>query len=56
VSFRSVLDSSFVQIPHESIVPGVLRVGDLSDLAATLAPRTVAIHDGVDGVGRAVAK
>jgi dienelactone hydrolase len=56
VSFRSVLDSSFVQVPHESIVPGILLITDLSDLAAVLAPRSVVFRDRVDGQGRAAAK
>jgi dienelactone hydrolase len=38
-SFRSVLDSPFVQIPHECIIPGLLRDGDLSDVTAALAPQ-----------------
>jgi dienelactone hydrolase len=44
VSFCSILDSPFVQVPHEAIVPGVLLAGDIPDLVAALAaPRDVAI-------------
>ena len=52
VSFRSVLDSPFVQVPHECIVRGILREADLSDLAAAL-PRSVVLRNQVDGLGRA---
>jgi hypothetical protein len=52
VSYRSVLDSPFVQVPLESIVPGVLREGDLPDLAAALVPREMALESLVDGRGR----
>jgi hypothetical protein len=54
VSFQSGLDSQFVQIPHESIVPGVLRECDLSDLAAALAPRAVTLEGLVNARGRLV--
>src|SRR5204863_10098253 len=52
VSYRSVLDSPFVQVPLESIVPGVLREGDLPDLAAALVPREIALESLADGRGR----
>jgi hypothetical protein len=54
VSFRSILDSPFVQVPHECIVPGALTVGDLPDLIAALPPREVHIEGLVDGRGRLV--
>jgi hypothetical protein len=53
-SYRSVLDSPFVQIPHEAIVPGVLQAGDLTGLAAALAPRQLTFESLVDGRGRLV--
>jgi dienelactone hydrolase len=53
-TFRSLLDSPFVQTPLESIVPGVLTAGDLPDLVAALAPRQVALEGLVDGRGRLV--
>lgn len=52
VSFRSVLNSPFVQVPHDCIVPGVLREGDLADLVAALAPCKVTQSNLVDGRGR----
>jgi dienelactone hydrolase len=54
VSYRSVLESPFVQVPHESIVPGVLAGGDLPELLAALAPREVVLSALVDGQGRLV--
>ena len=52
VSYRSILESPFVQAPHAAIVPGVLRDADLPDLASVLAPREVALEALVDGRGR----
>jgi hypothetical protein len=54
VSYQSVLDSPFVQVPHDCIIPGVLRNGDLPDLVAALAPREVRLGQLVDGGGRTV--
>ena len=55
VTYRSLLDSPFVQVPHEAIVPGVLLAGDLPDLVAAMAgPREVALEGPVDGRGRRV--
>ncbi|MDX1944579.1 MAG: hypothetical protein SFU86_04160 [Pirellulaceae bacterium] len=55
VSFASVLDSPFVQVPHACIVPGILEAGDLPDLVACLAPRPVVLEGLVDGRNRLVA-
>ena len=46
--------SPFVQVPHDCIIPGVLREGDLPDLVAALAPCEVRLGQLVDGCGRAV--
>jgi hypothetical protein len=54
VSYHSVLQSPFVQLPHESIMPGMLRDADLPDLVALLAPREVTLEGLVDGRGRLV--
>jgi hypothetical protein len=54
VSFRTVLDSPFVQVPHSCIVPGMLREGDVPDLVAALLPRQITLGGLVDGTGRAV--
>jgi hypothetical protein len=54
VSFRGVLESPFVQVPHDAMVPGLLREVDLPDLVAALAPRTVQLVSMVDALGRHV--
>ncbi len=54
VSFQSVLESPFVQLPHDCVVPGVFETGDLPELAAALAPRPVRLEGLVDGVNRIV--
>jgi dienelactone hydrolase len=54
MSYRSVLDSPFVQVPLDCVVPGVLRECDLPDLVAVLAPRDVGFEGFVDGRGRLV--
>jgi hypothetical protein len=52
--YRSVLDSQFIHIPHDVIVPGALTAGDLCDVAAALAPRPLRLEGLVDGLNRAV--
>jgi dienelactone hydrolase len=54
VSYQSVLESPFVQLPHDCIVPGVFQTGDLPELVAALAPRPVKLEGLVDGVNRTV--
>jgi dienelactone hydrolase len=53
-SYRSVLDSQFVQVPHEAIVPGLLRKGDVTELLDALAPHGVELEELVDGRNRLV--
>jgi cephalosporin-C deacetylase-like acetyl esterase len=50
VSFRSLLRSPFVHVPHDVVVPGALRVSDLDDVAAALAPRALLVEGPVDGL------
>ena len=58
VSYRSALESPFVQVPHASIVPGLLPHADWPELMAGLvsanANRDVRFHELVDGRGRRV--
>ncbi len=54
VSYQSVSDSPFVQVPLDCVVPGVLREGDWCDLVAALVPRDVRLVQLADGRGRAV--
>jgi dienelactone hydrolase len=54
VGYRSVLNSPFVYVPHDVIVPGALTAGDLCDVAAALAPRPIRLEGMVDGLNRRV--
>ena len=46
--------SPFLYLPHDVVIPGALTAGDLSALAAGLAPRPLALVGLVDGLNRAV--
>ncbi len=50
--FRAVLDGPLVLIPHDAVLPGVLTTGDLTDVAAVLAPRPLCLEGLVDGGNR----
>jgi hypothetical protein len=50
--FQCVLSHQFVYIPHDVVIPGVLKTGDLPDLAAAVAPRPLRLDDLVDGFNR----
>lgn len=50
--FQSLLDSPFIYVPHDVIVPGALTAGDVCDVVAALAPRPVQLADLVDGLNR----
>jgi cephalosporin-C deacetylase-like acetyl esterase len=50
--FHSVLESPFVQIPHDAVIPGVILAGDLGELSAALAPRPLRLDALVDGLNR----
>jgi dienelactone hydrolase len=52
VSYRSILDSPFLAVPYDAILPGVLRNGDLPEAAAAIAPRPSKLEDLVDGLNR----
>jgi len=52
--YQAVLKSPFCYVPHDAIVPGALTVGDLSDVAAALAPRPLWLEGLVDGLNRQV--
>jgi dienelactone hydrolase len=52
IAFQSLLDSPFVHVPHDMIIPGALTAGDLSDVAAALAPCPLQLADFVDGQNR----
>ena len=46
--FQSLLANVFCYVPHDVVVPGALTAGDLSDVAAALAPRAVRFESLVD--------
>lgn len=52
VSFRSVLDSQFVWMPHDFVVPGAISTGDIPSLAAAIAPRALRVESAVTGENR----
>jgi dienelactone hydrolase len=54
VSFRSVLDSPFVHVPHDALPVNVFRAGDLPDIWALLAPKPLRLEGLVDGANRRV--
>jgi cephalosporin-C deacetylase-like acetyl esterase len=54
VSYRAVTSQRLHHGLYESIVPGALRVYDLPDLVATLAPRPVWIVNATDPLGKRI--
>jgi dienelactone hydrolase len=54
VSFASILNSNFSYVPQDVIVPEILEVGDIADVAAALAPRALFLKGPVDGQDRLV--
>jgi hypothetical protein len=54
VSYRSVLDSPFIHVPHDSLPINVFRAGDLPDVWAHLAPKPLRLEGLVDGTNRRV--
>lgn len=54
VSYQSVLESPFLYLPHDAIVPGALKAGDLPDVARALGSRPLRLEHLVDGVNRRV--
>ncbi|MEW5977385.1 MAG: acetylxylan esterase [Acidobacteriota bacterium] len=54
ISFDSLLASPFLSVPHDVVIPGALTAGDLSDIAAALAPRSLALTGMVDGQNRPI--
>lgn len=50
--FEALAESPFFHVPHDVLLPGVLRVGDLPDVARLLAPRAVKLEGVVDARNR----
>jgi len=55
-SYRSILESPFVYVPHDAIVPGALLAGDLDGVVRALAPRAIRQEAQVDGLNRRVGR
>jgi hypothetical protein len=52
--YAALLESQFLYVPHDALVPGALTAGDLADVAAALAPRPLRLEGPVDGLNRRV--
>ncbi|MGI8959456.1 MAG: hypothetical protein ACR2IV_06815, partial [Bryobacteraceae bacterium] len=53
-SFSSVLDDAFAYVPADITISGFLEIGDLTDVAATLAPTPMLLEDLIDGKNRLI--
>jgi hypothetical protein len=53
-SYLSLLDDSFTYVPGDVIVPGILEVGDISDVLAALEQRATLLDSMVDGRNRRI--
>jgi hypothetical protein len=51
-SWQSCLADYLVLAPYDALVPGLLTVGDIADLAGALAPCRVRCEASVDGWNR----
>lgn len=54
ISFSSVLEDNFCQIPQDVIVPGFLEVTDIENIVKTIAPRPVLLAELVNGLNKKV--
>jgi cephalosporin-C deacetylase-like acetyl esterase len=54
VEYASVLDSPFLFVPHDVIVPDAVSIGDLDAVAALFYPRALLIANPVDARNRRV--
>lgn len=54
LSYQAVLRDRFCYVPSDAIVPGLLEVADLPDVAAAIAPKPVLLARMVDGRNRRV--
>lgn len=51
-SFQSLLNSPFLYVPHDAVVPGALTVSDVSDIAGGIAPRSLLVTRPINGLNR----
>lgn len=54
VAYTSILEDQFAYVPNDIIVPGVLEVADVADVAGALSPRPLVLAGLVDGRNRLV--
>jgi hypothetical protein len=54
VAYSSILEDQFAYVPNDIIVPGILEVADVADVASALSPRPLLIENFVDGRNRVV--
>ncbi|RLS23885.1 MAG: hypothetical protein DWH70_08470 [Planctomycetota bacterium] len=54
-SYASTLKHHLVQIPHETLIPGIFNMGDISLLINALGSRTIFLDQMVDGLNIEVA-
>ena len=54
-SYASTLKHHLVQIPHETLIPGIFNMGDISLLIHALGSRTMFLNQMVDGLNLEVA-
>jgi len=48
-SFLSVLEGRFSHVPEDAVIPGILEVGDIADIAEAQVPRPILLEKSVDG-------
>src|SRR5581483_599025 len=53
-SYQTILESPFLYVPHDAILPGALTAADMEDMVAALAPRPIKLESLVDGLNRRV--
>ncbi len=51
-SYLSILENRFAYVPQNIIIPGILELGDLPDIAAALAPRPLLLEGTLYGRNR----
>jgi dienelactone hydrolase len=56
MSYGALLNEPFVYQPADSIIRGLLKIADLPDIAAALAPRPLRMEGLVDGCNRQVSR
>ena len=54
-SFASALNHHLVQIPHETVIPGIFSMGDIPLLINSLGTRTIFLDQMVDGLNLEIA-